>query len=203
MAYGVAADCLDECLRIGESATLKSLYHFAEAINAVFGQEYPRSPTREDCERLLAENAQRGWSMIGSIDCYLWQWKNCPKAHHGINKGAKRIELTLEAVASHDLWIWHALFGMFGSLNDINVLQRSTLIQSLINGEFHTIEYEVNGRPSEPTAATVEKTQSTPTVHGSVISFLPRFMTVILVSYDIIPFTISTIIEKVPHFSCL
>jgi hypothetical protein len=30
--------------------------------------------------------------------------------------------IILEAVASQDLWIWHAFFGMPGSLNDINAL---------------------------------------------------------------------------------
>jgi hypothetical protein len=30
--------------------------------------------------------------------------------------------IMLEAAASHDLWIWHAFFGVPGSNNDINVL---------------------------------------------------------------------------------
>jgi len=33
--------------------------------------------------------------------------------------------IILEAVASQELWIWHVFFGMPGSLNDINVLDRS------------------------------------------------------------------------------
>jgi hypothetical protein len=35
--------------------------------------------------------------------------------------------IILEVVASHDLWIWHAFFGVAGSNNDINVLNKSTL----------------------------------------------------------------------------
>ncbi|GKE79617.1 ALP1-like protein [Tanacetum coccineum] len=33
----------------------------------------------------------------------------------------------LEAVASQDLWIWHAFYGMAGANNDINVLDNSPL----------------------------------------------------------------------------
>jgi hypothetical protein len=38
--------------------------------------------------------------------------------------------MILEVVASQDLWIWHAFFGLPGSLDDINVLNRSSLFQS-------------------------------------------------------------------------
>jgi hypothetical protein len=34
-------------------------------------------------------------------------------------------------VASQDLWIWHAFFGMPESLNDINVLDRSPIFPAL------------------------------------------------------------------------
>ena len=39
--------------------------------------------------------------------------------------------LILEAVASQDLHIWHAIFGMLGVHNDINVLDSSPLFQDL------------------------------------------------------------------------
>jgi hypothetical protein len=35
--------------------------------------------------------------------------------------------IILGAVASKDLWIWYSFFGMPGSHNDINVLQRSPI----------------------------------------------------------------------------
>ena len=53
--------------------------------------------------------------------------------------------MILEAVASQDLWIWHAFFGLPGSLNDINVLRRSPLFQSLTSGTAPQVEYMVNG----------------------------------------------------------
>ncbi|GJW75060.1 putative RNA-directed DNA polymerase [Tanacetum coccineum] len=39
----------------------------------------------------------------------------------------------LEAVASHDLWIWHAFFGVAGANNDINVLDNSPLFDDLLD----------------------------------------------------------------------
>ena len=42
--------------------------------------------------------------------------------------------IILEAVASKDLWIWHAFFGMPGSHNDINVLHRSPIFARLAEG---------------------------------------------------------------------
>jgi hypothetical protein len=53
--------------------------------------------------------------------------------------------MILEAVASQDLWIWHSFFGLPGSLNNINVLQRSPLFQKLKNGTSPPGEYFVNG----------------------------------------------------------
>ena len=42
--------------------------------------------------------------------------------------------IILEAVASNDLWIWHAFFRISGSHNDINVLHRSPLFAKLAKG---------------------------------------------------------------------
>ncbi|XP_021985391.1 uncharacterized protein LOC110881442 [Helianthus annuus] len=42
--------------------------------------------------------------------------------------------MTLEAVASQDLWIWHAFFGMPGSHNDINIIHHLPLFNDRING---------------------------------------------------------------------
>ena len=73
--------------------------------------------------------------MLGSIDCMHWEWKNCPKAYAGAYQGkSRRSSIILEAVASYGLCIWHAFFGMPGSNNDLNVVERSTLFNDLANG---------------------------------------------------------------------
>ena len=53
--------------------------------------------------------------------------------------------IILEAVASKDLWIWHAFFGMPSSHNDINILQRSTLFARLAEGQAPEVNYTING----------------------------------------------------------
>uniref|UniRef100_A0A0D3D9D3 Myb-like domain-containing protein n=1 Tax=Brassica oleracea var. oleracea TaxID=109376 RepID=A0A0D3D9D3_BRAOL len=78
LAYGTAADTVDEYLRLGESTTRKCLEHFVEGIIHLFGEEYVRRPTSTHLQRLLDVGEHRGFpGMIGSIDCMHWEWKNC------------------------------------------------------------------------------------------------------------------------------
>jgi hypothetical protein len=75
-----------------------------------------------------------------------WPWERCPTTLHGQFTGhCHDLTIILEAVASHDLWIWHAYFGMPGSCNNINVLHRSPLFARLAAGEAPPVNFEVNG----------------------------------------------------------
>ncbi|GJZ26608.1 ALP1-like protein [Tanacetum coccineum] len=51
----------------------------------------------------------------------------------------------LEVVASHDLWIWHAFFGVAGANNDINVLDNSPLFDDLLDDKAPVAPFVVNG----------------------------------------------------------
>ncbi|GJV96517.1 ALP1-like protein [Tanacetum coccineum] len=53
--------------------------------------------------------------------------------------------IMLEAVASQDLWIWHAFFGVAGANNDINVLDNSPLFDDLLDDKAPVAPYVVNG----------------------------------------------------------
>jgi hypothetical protein len=96
----------------------------------------------------MEENEARGFpGMIGSLDCMHWEWKNCPKAWAGQFKGRHtHPTVILEAVASKNLWIWHAFFGVAGSNNDINVLQRSPLARALAQRTIPQVPFLVNGQ---------------------------------------------------------
>ncbi|XP_022565209.1 uncharacterized protein LOC111209535 [Brassica napus] len=48
LAYGCAADAVDEYLRLGESTSLSCLSSFTEGVIQLFGDEYLRRPTPED-----------------------------------------------------------------------------------------------------------------------------------------------------------
>ncbi|RWR76326.1 putative nuclease HARBI1 [Cinnamomum micranthum f. kanehirae] len=147
LAYGVAADAVDDYVRIAESTSIESLKKFVQAIIDVFGNEYLRTPNTADICRLLSEGERRGFpGMLGSIDCKHWKWKNCPVAWKGMYARGDHREpsLILEAVASYDLWIWHAFFGLPGSHNDINVLDRSPIFTDLGEGRTPPTNYSIN-----------------------------------------------------------
>ncbi|XP_048593473.1 uncharacterized protein LOC125576958 [Brassica napus] len=116
LAYGQSGDMYDEYLRLGESTSRLCLDNFTNGIIQLFGTEYLRRPTPADLQRLLDVGEARGFpGMVGSIDCMHWEWKNCPTAWRGqFTRGSGKPTIVLEAVASQDLWIWHAFFGLPG-----------------------------------------------------------------------------------------
>uniref|UniRef100_A0A0D3C9X9 DDE Tnp4 domain-containing protein n=1 Tax=Brassica oleracea var. oleracea TaxID=109376 RepID=A0A0D3C9X9_BRAOL len=121
LAYGTAADAVDEYLRLGETITRSCVEHFVESIIYLSGEEYLRRPTPADLQRLLYIGGQRGFpGMIGSIDCMHWEWKNCPTS-------------------------WKVQYTR-GTLNDINVLDRSPVFDDIIKGQALQVTFYVNGR---------------------------------------------------------
>ncbi|XP_021721236.1 uncharacterized protein LOC110688780 [Chenopodium quinoa] len=142
LAYGTAADVVDEYLKIAASTARDCLHHFVEGFISKFGQEYRRRATPADVERLLHESNVRGLpSMLGSIVCMHWEWKNCPRAWIGMYQGrSKNATIILEVVAFKDLWIWNVFFG-----TDINVLQWSLMFDDICEGQAPEVSFNVNG----------------------------------------------------------
>jgi hypothetical protein len=149
LAYGGPADFHDEGLRMGESTILKTDKEFASTIIEVFGDEFLRPPSESELQHILSMNEARGFpDMIESIDCMHWQCAKCHTAFAGMYKGHKgKPTMILEAVATQDLRIWHAFFGLPGSHNDINVLHRSPVFDELANGNTPLVDFTVNGNP--------------------------------------------------------
>jgi len=148
LAYGVAADCVEEYLKIGASTAMECLKKFTSCVVGVFGEQYLRKLNQADVDRLLqVAEAHDFPDMLGSIDCIHWELKNCPTAWKAsFQKQIYKVPtIILEAIASYDLWIWHAFFGLSGSLNDINVLDRSLVFQELYADRAPKCEYVVNG----------------------------------------------------------
>jgi hypothetical protein len=162
LAYGGSADALDENLGLSESTALESLRHFCSAVVSCFGETYLSEPTAHDMEQLFEANTKRGFSgMLGSLDCMHWTWDKCPTAQAGQYAGkAKKPTVVLEAWADHDLRIWHCNFGWPGSLNDINILHRSTLFDSFMEGKAPAVEYVINGNFQNNCGAFTETTRN-------------------------------------------
>ncbi|XP_071740745.1 uncharacterized protein [Rutidosis leptorrhynchoides] len=114
---------------------------------------YLRKPTADDIARLYNFHEQKHGlpGMLGSIDCMHWEWKNCPIAWQGqYTRGDKKgPSIMLEAVASQDLWILHAFFGMAGANNDINVLNYSPLFNTIKECTAPPSPFNVNGHHYE------------------------------------------------------
>ncbi|GJS56894.1 ALP1-like protein isoform X1 [Tanacetum coccineum] len=110
LAYGVHADFLDEYMQISERTSRTALDHFCQAVMNIYGPDFLRKPTVTDIEKL----------------------SHYVRRDHGSDPF-----ILLEAVASQDLWIWHAFFGVAGSNNDINVLYQSSLFNdtSVLTGD--------------------------------------------------------------------
>ena len=53
--------------------------------------------------------------------------------------------IMLETVASHNLWIWHAYFGVASSNNNINVLNQSPIFYDVYDGKAPESPFVVNG----------------------------------------------------------
>ncbi|XP_052139678.1 uncharacterized protein LOC127758088 [Oryza glaberrima] len=148
LAYGTPADLMDESYRVAETTAIECLINFVQGVRLLFGQQYLRRPTQEDIQRLLQFGEAHGFpGMLGSIDCMHWKWQNCPVAWKGqFTRGDYGVPtIMLEAVASADIWIWHAFFGAAGSNNDINVLDQSPLFTEVLQGRAPEVQFTVNG----------------------------------------------------------
>nr|GEZ40015.1 hypothetical protein [Tanacetum cinerariifolium] len=115
-------DATDEYLRMSGAVTRKSLMSFVQGVISCFGDEYLRRPNENDLTRLLYLGEQRG-----------------------LQGRSGKPTIILDAVASYDLWIWHAFFGTPGSCNDINVLHRSPVFSDVLEGRAPKVSYVVNG----------------------------------------------------------
>jgi hypothetical protein len=51
----------------------------------------------------------------------------------------------MEAFATKDLRFWHAQVGFPGSLNDLNILERSNLIDAVLSGRIKNSTFFING----------------------------------------------------------
>ena len=141
LAFGCSPSAFIDYFQMGLTTGRKCLIHLTRflANDAAIQSVYLRKMSRADAKRVTDMHyRQHGViGMIGSLDCMHVFWRLCPVAWQGQQIGKeKKPSIVLEAMADYNLWIWHASFGWAGSLNDINIWDRSPLLKSWLDGTF-------------------------------------------------------------------
>ena len=69
LAFGVAADSMNDCFRISEITTVESIKWFVKVVCDCFS-EFLRYPNESKVTKILDEKENRGFpGMMGSINC--------------------------------------------------------------------------------------------------------------------------------------
>jgi hypothetical protein len=152
LAYGDAYDRLDEQLQVSESSMSDICKQFNSLMIKEFGPQYlNRCPTKEERQVMSTIMERKGFpGAICSWDCKHFTWKNCPARlagqHQGHAEGGKKT-LILESIGDFRRYLWHVNFGDPGSLNDLNVLDKSSIVGAMLSGnlDLKTDEYHING----------------------------------------------------------
>ncbi|XP_021775499.1 uncharacterized protein LOC110739340 [Chenopodium quinoa] len=67
LAYDMAADAVDEYVRISQSTARVALQRFCARVIDQFGTEYLRNPTTDDLARILHQNELRGFPVFDEV----------------------------------------------------------------------------------------------------------------------------------------
>lgn len=151
-AYGEAFVAWQDYCQMGESTARECLSKLMKSLveDDYFSSVYMRRMSRADARR-VEELHHREFGVrgcLGCLDVMLLPWGNCPNALKGQYCGkSKHPNIALEAACDWNLWIWHSFFGEPGSLNDVNVWERSPLLNEMTHGKIQDIDFDfvING----------------------------------------------------------
>jgi len=144
-AFGVPAHAFIDYFQMSKQLAIKCVEEYSNVVSDLYKDEYLRSPTSSDLQKInnLHSKVHGVEGMLGSLDCMHSRWKNCPKAWQGAFSSGKNSTgptVVLEALCDYHLWFWHASFGYAGSLNDLNILNLSPFLNTLLDGSFTKLE---------------------------------------------------------------
>lgn len=152
MCYGVSFSAFKDYFQMGESTARLCMSKLSRGIVECpeIAEVYLRNPSKSDARRIAKMHKEvHGINgMMGSLDVTKIPWQNCPAAWKGQFVGKEGVPtLGLEAVADYNLWIWHSAFGFPGSLNDINIWERSPLLEMMQDGTHSEMDFsfEIDG----------------------------------------------------------
>jgi hypothetical protein len=133
---------------VSESTVKLCLKAFIDVIETEFHVEFLRYSTTAELKSLMKRMSLRGFPGAWvSIDCSHMTWKTCLTALQGQYRNKiGQCSIVTEVVCDENLRAWKAFLGMPGSLNDINVLDHSPMVQDIMCGTFLPhIDYKIRG----------------------------------------------------------
>jgi len=153
LAFGVSPSAFHDYFQMFYTTAHFCLKKFCKIMSNDNGHKdvYHHQMSRADARRLSNMHSYHHGvpGMVGSLDCMHLGWHLCPVALQGqFESKEQKPTLILEAVADYDLWFLHSCFNHPGSLNDINVWDKSPLFQEFLDGTFSEdvdFEFEING----------------------------------------------------------
>ena len=151
LAYGEPPSCFMAYFNMSDRFASDCCDHFDTVMINVFKEEFLRFPSVNDLRAVVKYHKEIYGvpGMFGSLDCTHTDWKSCPVAWQSSYKNRHNgaPSLILEALCDHHLWVWHFAYGYAGSMNDLNVMAESPLLESFLNGDFERLETEANVVP--------------------------------------------------------
>ncbi|KAJ0908765.1 putative harbinger transposase-derived protein [Helianthus annuus] len=134
---------------MSERTMRECLYNFCKCVVKLYNKKYLRKPNANDVQKLYQFHEQNhGFpEMLRIIGCMNWSCKNCPNAWRGqFTRGDHGHPTTmLEAVASQDVLIRHAFFGVPCSNNDLNIIHQSEVFNDVIQGTGPDTSFTISG----------------------------------------------------------
>lgn len=151
MAYGKPPHDHCDYFKVSFPQAREIVKQFVFAIAHLYKDQYLYLPNAQDVSDIvtLHERQHHVPGMLGSLDCMMTKWKNCPVAWQQSFKGRSKgmCTITLEAACDYNLWFWHAAYGYSGALNDANILGLSPLLERMTNGSLSRIEQQAGVAP--------------------------------------------------------
>ena len=86
---------------------------------------------------------------VGCLDCMHVHWRTCPVAWQGQHDGKEgNCSILLEASADCKSWFWHSFFGPPGTVNGIDIWDKSPLLGSFLGRSFdaNNFDFTVGGQ---------------------------------------------------------
>lgn len=143
LAYGVPPHTFLDYFHLSSPLARNCCIEFDKAIKTIYMRRFLRLPSADDVKGIVSlhKEVHGVHGMVGSLDCSHTVWKNCPKAWQGSFKGkGTKSSIVLEAMCDYHLYFWHVSYGYAGTLNDLNILSLSPLLDRLVDGSFMELE---------------------------------------------------------------